>query len=209
MAAPSRFGCGETIDPWTHFTGKSADRRTQCTCNNRRWRGALLLNENTTTVKRRLLFNIWYILISISDTWVVCEGLCEDDSLKPLANAVAPPTGPSAHKASWGRFLQSLGNFHAQEKSTSGEAEEEQRRENTWRSPTLSRRRSPCDGGLIRLTWKYFLPPLHSPVRLQLFQQLVSDDLRDDVLWGNKRHGTSTSIQLPANHQILIYLEIF
>ena len=50
---------------------------------------------------------------------------------------------------------------------------------------TLSR------GRLIRsvchkLTWKYFLPPLHSPVRLQLFQQLVSDDLRDDALWENR-----------------------
>lgn len=33
-----------------------------------------------------------------------------------------------------------------------------------------------------KLTWKYLLPPLHSPVRLQLFQQLVSDDLRDDAL---------------------------
>lgn len=33
-----------------------------------------------------------------------------------------------------------------------------------------------------KLTWKYFLPPLHSPVRLQLLQQLVSDDLRDDAL---------------------------
>lgn len=37
-----------------------------------------------------------------------------------------------------------------------------------------------------KLTWKYFLPPLHSPVRLQLLQQLVSDDLRDDALWENR-----------------------
>ena len=37
------------------------------------------------------------------------------------------------------------------------------------------------------LTWKYLLPPLHSPVRLQLLQQLISNDLRDDTLWGKKQ----------------------
>lgn len=38
-------------------------------------------------------------------------------------------------------------------------------------------------------TWKYLLPPLHPPVRLQLFQQLVADNLRHDVTWENKTSG--------------------
>lgn len=45
-----------------------------------------------------------------------------------------------------------------------------------------------------RLTWKDLLPPLHPPVRLQLFQQLVSDDLRDDALCGDKQNMNCSSI---------------